>query len=74
VKHEDIYLREHASVPALEAGLEAWFERDNAWRPHEALATARPKRLTQPLKRRRPSRQKGKSQHEAFEPGGTPRQ
>jgi putative transposase len=31
VKHEDIYLREYESLPALEAGLEAWFERYNAW-------------------------------------------
>jgi putative transposase len=42
VKHEDIYLREYASLPALEAGLEAWFERYNAWRPHEALGNHTP--------------------------------
>ena len=42
VKHEDIYLREYASLPALEAGLEAWFERYNAWRPHEALGNRTP--------------------------------
>lgn len=42
VKHEDIYLREYASLPALDAGLEAWFERYNAWRPHEALGNRTP--------------------------------
>jgi transposase InsO family protein len=42
VKHEDTYLREYASLPALEAGLEAWFERYNAWRPHEALGNRTP--------------------------------
>lgn len=42
VKHEDIYLREYASLPALEAGMEAWFERYNAWRPHEALGNRTP--------------------------------
>ncbi len=42
VKHEDIYLREYASLPALEAGLDAWFECYNAWRPHEALGNPTP--------------------------------
>lgn len=29
VKNEEIYLRGHNTLPELEAGLEAWFERDN---------------------------------------------
>ena len=42
VKHKDIYLRDDTSLPALEAGLEAWFDRYNAWRPHEALGNRTP--------------------------------
>ncbi len=44
VKHEDIYLREYASLPALEAGLGAWFERYTAWRPNEALGNRTPQK------------------------------
>jgi len=42
VKYEDIYLREYATIPALIAGLKCWFERYNAWRPHEALGNLTP--------------------------------
>jgi len=42
VKYEDIYLREYASIPALIAGLQRWFERYNTWRPHEALGNLTP--------------------------------
>ncbi len=42
LKYEEIYLREHATVPELESGLEAWFERYNSWRPHEALGNRTP--------------------------------
>jgi putative transposase len=42
VKHEDIYLREDTSLPALSVGLEAWFERYNTWRPHESLSNRTP--------------------------------
>jgi putative transposase len=42
VKHEEIYLRAHATVLELEAGMEAWFERYNTWRPHAALGNRTP--------------------------------
>lgn len=36
VKYEDIYLREYATVAALERGLRRWFAHYNDWRPHQA--------------------------------------
>ena len=42
VKYEEVYLFEHATVIALCAGLEKWFERYNRWRPHEALGNKTP--------------------------------
>jgi putative transposase len=42
VKHEEIYLREYATVPELEAGLRNWFKRYNAWRPHQHLGNRTP--------------------------------
>jgi len=42
LKYEEIYLREHATLPALEAGLKKWFKRYNTWRPHEALGNLTP--------------------------------
>jgi len=48
VKYEDIYLREYATIPALIAGLTRWFERYNAWRPHEALGNLTPDAVYQP--------------------------
>jgi putative transposase len=42
VKYEEIYLREHATIPVLEGGLCSWFDRYNHWRPHEALANLTP--------------------------------
>jgi len=42
VKYEEIYLREHATIPALTTGLTRWFNRYNAWRPHEALGNLTP--------------------------------
>jgi len=42
VKYEEIYLHEHGTLPALEAGLRAWFERYNTWRPHQALGNQTP--------------------------------
>ena len=47
VKYEDIYLREYASIPALIAGLKCWFERYNAWRPHQALGNLTPDQVYQ---------------------------
>ncbi len=37
VKYEDIYIKEYASVPALCAGLEAYFHLYNHERPHQSL-------------------------------------
>lgn len=34
VKYEEIYLKEHASIPELGSGLQRWFDRYNHWRPH----------------------------------------
>jgi len=42
VKYEEVYLREHATIPALEDGLRTWFDRYNHWRPHEALGNLPP--------------------------------
>ncbi len=42
IKYEEIYLREHSTLPALEAGLERWFEQYNTWRPHQALGNRTP--------------------------------
>ena len=42
VKYEEIYLREHSTLPALETGLGEWFERYNGWRPHQALGNRTP--------------------------------
>jgi len=42
VKYEEIYLFEHATVPALRAGVGKWFIRYNDWRPHETLGNLTP--------------------------------
>ncbi len=42
VKYEEIYLREHGTLPELERGLLVWFERYNTWRPHQALDNRTP--------------------------------
>ena len=42
IKYEEIYLFEHATVPALRAGVGKWFTRYNDWRPHEALGNLTP--------------------------------
>jgi len=42
VKYENIYLHEYATLPALQTGLELWFERYNTWRPHETLGNLTP--------------------------------
>ena len=42
IKYEEIYLFEHATVPALRAGVGKWFFRYNDWRPHEALGNLTP--------------------------------
>lgn len=45
VKYEEIYLREHATVPELIRGLTRWFARYNSWRPHQALGNLTPDQL-----------------------------
>ncbi|MCK5806558.1 MAG: IS3 family transposase [Lentisphaeria bacterium] len=42
VKYENIYLHEYATLPALQNGLELWFERYNTWRPHETFENLTP--------------------------------
>lgn len=42
VKYSEIYLKEHATLGALRAGLEEWFQRYNGWRPHAALGNLTP--------------------------------
>ncbi len=45
VKYEEIYLREHATLPELITGLEKWFGRYNRWRPHQALGNRTPEEV-----------------------------
>ena len=42
VKYEEIYLKEHATLGALRAGVGDWFQRYNGWRPHAALGNLTP--------------------------------
>ena len=42
VKYEDIYLKEYATVPALEAGLDAYFHFYNYQRLHQSLQYCTP--------------------------------
>lgn len=47
VKYEEIYLKEHATIPDLRRGLQAWFERYNHWRPHAHLGNLTPAHVYQ---------------------------
>ena len=42
LKYEDIYIKEYASVTALAAGLDRYFQLYNYQRPHQSLAYATP--------------------------------
>jgi putative transposase len=42
VKYEEIYLKEHATIPVLRKGLNEWFKRYNHWRPHQHLNNQTP--------------------------------
>jgi putative transposase len=42
LKYEDIYLREYATVNALERGIGLWITNYNTWRPHAALGNSTP--------------------------------
>ena len=45
VKHEDIYLREYATIDALIAGLARWFSDYNEWRPHATFGGSTPAKI-----------------------------
>ena len=42
VKYDEIYIKEHATLPALHAGLAGWFVRYNEWRPHQTHGNLTP--------------------------------
>lgn len=42
IKYEEIYLREHATVDALERGVARWMKHYNTWRPHQTLENSTP--------------------------------
>jgi putative transposase len=42
LKYEEIYLKEHATLFKLEAGLEHWFRQYNGWRPHQTHGNLTP--------------------------------
>ena len=48
LKYEEIYLREHATVRALEKGVNCWIEHYNTWRPHAALGNQTPQQIYRP--------------------------
>jgi putative transposase len=48
VKYEEIYLKEHATIPDLRQGLASWFERYNHWRPHQNLNNLTPAQVYRP--------------------------
>lgn len=48
VKYEEIYLKEHATIPDLRRGLVAWFDRYNHWRPHQHHGNLTPSQVYQP--------------------------
>lgn len=50
IKHEDIYLREYATVSALEVGVNRWMKQYNTWRPHQELGNGTPDEAYRPKK------------------------
>jgi putative transposase len=48
IKYEEIYLREYATVDALEVGVDRWMSQYNTWRPHEALENKTPMEVYRP--------------------------
>ena len=48
LKYEEIYVKEHATLHDLEAGLERWFGHYNSWRPHQALGNLTPEQVYRP--------------------------
>jgi putative transposase len=55
LKYEDIYIKEYATVDALEEGIESWMTRYNTWRPHEALGNLTPNAVYRPNHNPKPS-------------------
>jgi putative transposase len=47
VKHERIYLFEHATIPELRASLHQWFTLYNDWRPHQTHKNLTPSDIYQ---------------------------
>jgi putative transposase len=45
LKYEEIYLREHATIPELRDGVDSWFERYNSWRPHQSHGNLTPDKV-----------------------------
>jgi len=50
IKYEDIYLREYATVAALETGVSRWMKQYNTWRPHQELGNSTPDEAYRPKK------------------------
>jgi putative transposase len=48
IKYEEIYLREHATVDALERGVDRWMKQYNTWRPHQTLGNKTPGEVYRP--------------------------
>jgi hypothetical protein len=42
VKYEEIHPKEHATITALQSGIQTWFNRCSHWRPHENLGNLTP--------------------------------
>jgi len=55
LKYEDIYIKEYATVSALEEGIESWMTRYNTWRPHAALGNRTPSAVYRPKHKLKPS-------------------
>jgi putative transposase len=45
VKYEEVYLKEYATIKEAQAGIGAYLQRYNTWRPHEALAYKTPRQI-----------------------------
>lgn len=50
IKYEDIYLREYATVAALDTGVSRWMKQYNTWRPHQELGNSTPDEAYRPKK------------------------
>ena len=48
LKYEDIYLKDYATVAALEQGVDQWMRRYNTWRPHQRLGNRTPQAVYRP--------------------------